>query len=113
MPRRRVMEVRRAAAPESVIDLTTAQLRAEYLVEGLTDGDEVRLAYSHHDRLVIGGGAPAGGPVSLPAPPELGTPGFLDRRELGVVNVGGAGVVTVAGEPFELGPREVLYVGRG
>jgi 4-deoxy-L-threo-5-hexosulose-uronate ketol-isomerase len=107
------MEVRRAAAPDSVVGLTTEQLRAEYLVEGLTEGEGVRLVYSHHDRLVIGGVTPGAATVALPAPPGLGTPGFLDRRELGVVNIGDTGVVTVAGEKFELGPREVLYVGRG
>lgn len=107
------MQIRRAGSPDSVIGMTTDQLRAEYLVEGLTADARVQLVHSHHDRLVVGGVTPAGGPVTLPAPPELGSAAFLDRRELGVVNIGGPGTVTVAGERFELGTREVLYAGRG
>jgi 4-deoxy-L-threo-5-hexosulose-uronate ketol-isomerase len=107
------MQIRSAGSPESVIGMTTEQLRSEYLVEGLTGSAQVQLAYTHHDRLVVGGVTPGAATVALPTPPELRSQSFLDRRELGVVNIGEAGVVTVGGEQFELGPREVLYVGRG
>jgi 4-deoxy-L-threo-5-hexosulose-uronate ketol-isomerase len=93
--------------------MTTAQLRAEFLVEGLTQDAQFRFAYTHHDRLVVGGVRPAGAAVSLPNPPELGTGHFLDRRELGVVNLGRPGQITVDGVPYQVGTTECLYVGRG
>jgi 4-deoxy-L-threo-5-hexosulose-uronate ketol-isomerase len=107
------MQVRRAGSPEDVVGMSTEQLRADYLVEGLTTQAQLQLAYSHHDRLVIGGVRPGRAEVALPSSEQLRSPSFLDRRELGVVNIGEPGVVTVGGQTFELGCREVLYVGRG
>jgi 4-deoxy-L-threo-5-hexosulose-uronate ketol-isomerase len=105
--------IRRASSPDRVPGLTTARLREEFLVEGLTEGPEVKLAYTHHDRLVIGGVRPGETPVPLPTPPELGTEFFLERRELGVVNLGEPGQVMVDGVRHEVGRTECLYIGRG
>jgi 4-deoxy-L-threo-5-hexosulose-uronate ketol-isomerase len=108
------MEIRHATAPDDIRGMGTDQLRARFLVTGLVAAAEVRLVYSHHDRLVIGGVTPAGDPVALPNPPALRSASFLERRELGVVNVGGdAGAVTVDGVAHSLAPKECLYVGRG
>ncbi|GAA3445115.1 5-dehydro-4-deoxy-D-glucuronate isomerase [Planomonospora venezuelensis] len=105
------MEVRHATAPDQVPGATTEWLRARFLVEDLFAPGEVRLVYSHEDRMVVGG---AVGPARLPSPAPLRADRFLDRRELGVVNVGdGTGTVTVDGAPYELAPKECLYVGRG
>jgi 4-deoxy-L-threo-5-hexosulose-uronate ketol-isomerase len=107
------MEIRPASAPDDVRGMGTAQLRDRFLVAGLTSNVDVRLVYSHHDRIVIGGVTPTA-PVPLPNPPELRSEYFLERRELGVVNVGGAdGTVRVDGEDFPLAAKECLYVGRG
>src|SRR6185312_15471302 len=108
------MDVRHATAPDEVRHLDTAGLRARFLVEDLFTGPGVRLTYSHHHRLVVGGVVADDRPVDLPAPPPLRAGHFLDRRELGVVNVGtGPGSVSVDGVDFALAPKECLYVGRG
>ena len=108
------MEVRHATAPSEVPTLDTTGLRARFLVDDLFTGPGIRLTYSHHDRLVVGGVVVGGAPVDLPAPAPLRASAFLDRRELGVVNVGAvAATVEVDGESFDLAARECLYVGRG
>ena len=107
------MLIRRASSPDSVRGLTTARLRDEFLVPGLTEDAELRFAYSDHDRLVIGGVRPGPAPVPLPAPAELGSEHFLDRRELGVVNLGEPGQIAVDGTVHDVGRTECLYIGRG
>ena len=108
------MEVRHTTAPGEVPTLDTTGLRARFLVGDLFAGPGIRLTYSHHDRLVVGGVVVGGAPVDLPAPAPLRASAFLDRRELGVVNVGTAdAAVEVDGSRFDLAARECLYVGRG
>ena len=103
-----------ATHPDMMETAGTEALRERYLLTGLFVPGIVTLDYLHQERLVIGGVAPVEGPVEMPVqgPPAEGKP-FLERRELGVVNVGGAGSVTADGEVFELAPREGLYLPMG
>lgn len=107
------MENRYATAPEHVAGMGTEELRERFLIDDLFAPGEVKLVYSHTDRVIIGGAVPDGSPLSLPVPAELRAEHFLDRRELGIVNVGDAGVVTVDGTDYEVSNKGCLYVGRG
>jgi 4-deoxy-L-threo-5-hexosulose-uronate ketol-isomerase len=93
--------------------MTTEELRAAFLVQGLFVPGEVTLRHIDLDRVVLGGAMPTGAALALPSPETLKAEYFLERRELGVLNVGGAGSVTVDGARHALALKDVLYVGRG
>jgi 4-deoxy-L-threo-5-hexosulose-uronate ketol-isomerase len=109
-----VIQVRYSTSPSSVETAHAADLRENFLVQDIFEAGEVHAVYTHDDRLVIGGAVPAGGQLDLPAWSEvLGVAAHLERRELGVINVGESGHVLVDGEKFELDHLDGLYVGRG
>jgi len=93
--------------------MTTAELRETFLLDGAFVPGQITLAYVDLDRTVIGGAVPTEKPLTLETQPELRSEFFCERRELGVMNVGSNGTVTVDGVAFELGKLDVLYVGRG
>lgn len=107
------MQQRHASSPREVAAFATAELRDNFLIEDLFQPGQVQLVYSHYDRLVVGGALPGAEPLELPCPESLKADYFLERRELGILNIGGAGRVLVDGTAHELGPRDCLYVGRG
>jgi 4-deoxy-L-threo-5-hexosulose-uronate ketol-isomerase len=104
------IEQRHSTHHESLPQLGTADLRRHYLVENMFVPDAVRLTMSHVERMVIGGALPVSGPVTLAAGEGLTTGPLLERRELGIVNIGGDGVVEAAGRSFTLRSQEGLYV---
>ena len=104
---------RQAVDPIRAKGLDTEGLRREFLVEDLFRPGEIRLTYTHLERLIVGGATPGASPLTLEATRETGTPRFLDRRELAAVNIGGPGRIVVDGTAYDLGNRDVLYVGRG
>ena len=93
--------------------MTTDELRSAFLLNGSCVAGELNLAYLDLDRAVAGFAAPADQPLVLPPYPELRAEFFTQRRELGVLNVGGEGRVHVGGQTFSLAPLDVLYIGRG
>ena len=100
-----------ATHPDMMRGADAASLADRYVVTDLFAPGEVNLTYAHNERFVIGGVSPQAEPIALPMQAK-GAP-FLERRELGIVNVGGAGKVTVDGEQFELDPKDGLYVPMG
>ncbi|HIU19949.1 MAG TPA: 5-dehydro-4-deoxy-D-glucuronate isomerase [Candidatus Limiplasma stercoravium] len=107
------MELRTASNPRDVKAYDTARLREEFLIDDLFHPDEVKMVYSHIDRIITGSAVPVSGPLTLDAGDELRAEYFLQRRELGVINIGGEGVVTVDGVSYELRYKDGLYVGMG
>jgi 4-deoxy-L-threo-5-hexosulose-uronate ketol-isomerase len=109
------MDVRQGIHSDHAKLLDTAGMRRQFLVERIFEADRLTMTYSHVDRIIVGGAMPVQGELAFG--PDLAkrfaVPHFLARRELGLINVGGAGTVTVDGENFAIGPREALYVGAG
>ena len=107
------MSVRYTPDPTRFDGMSSADLRRGFLIDTLFTADEVVLVATDLDRAVIGSAVPATKRLDLRASPELKAKSFCERRELGVLNVGGAGTVTVDGVDHALGSRDALYVGRG
>jgi 4-deoxy-L-threo-5-hexosulose-uronate ketol-isomerase len=107
------VETRRAVHPEHARRMDTAELRKHFLAQGMFAPGEIRLVYTHYDRFLMGGAVPDGAELTLDAVEETRTPSLLDRRELGIVNIGEAGRVRAAGEEWTLGRGDVLYLGMG
>ena len=107
------METRYAHHPDEVRAMDTAALRRSFLVEDLFRPGELRTVYSHVDRVITGSAVPLDRPLELSASKELGVEYFLQRRELGILNLGGAGSVRIDGRDQALGRRDGLYVGMG
>ena len=106
-------ELRYAAHPEDVKCYDTARLRRDFLIEALFVANEVNMVYSMYDRMVVGGAMPAGEELLLEAIDPLKALHFTTRREVGIFNVGGDGVVRVGDEEFVLHYKDALYIGRG
>jgi 4-deoxy-L-threo-5-hexosulose-uronate ketol-isomerase len=107
------MHQRYATNPAQIPGMTTSDLRAQYLVPDLFVPGEIRVTYTHHDRIVLGGAMPAGAVLELTGYPEIRSEYFLEHRELGIINVGGAGTVVADGEVFDMVSGACLYLGRG
>jgi 4-deoxy-L-threo-5-hexosulose-uronate ketol-isomerase len=93
--------------------MNTEELRETFLLEGMFEPDEIEFAYIDLDRTVVGSAVPVGELLTLETEPELRSEYFLERRELGVLNVGGTGSVIADGKSFEMKKLDCLYVGRG
>ena len=107
------MEIRFQSSPHEVKGMNTQQLRENFLVQHLMQANQIQLVYSHFDRVIVGGAMPVSNPVLLPNEAELRADYFLERRELGIINVGGAGSVEADGVVYELNKLDALYLGKG
>ena len=106
------MQVRFACSPQEAKSYDTAQLRDNFLVGAPTAGN-LQLVYTHFDRVIIGSLSATSKAVTLPNPDELKAEFFLERREIGIINTGGKGVVTADGVKYELDKLDCLYLGKG
>jgi 4-deoxy-L-threo-5-hexosulose-uronate ketol-isomerase len=93
--------------------MTTSELREAYMVEGMFVPGEVTLCYTDIDRAIVGSAVPLNGSLTLPVHKELASDFFAQRREIGVINIGGAGKVSVDGKTYDVDNRDSLYIGRG
>jgi 4-deoxy-L-threo-5-hexosulose-uronate ketol-isomerase len=107
------MRIQFANSPKETAAMQTDELRENFLVQNLMVNDAINLVYTHYDRLIIGGIKPIGKTISLPNDEELKATYFLERRELGIINVGGDGVVIANGKAFELNKIDCVYLGKG
>ena len=105
--------IQTACHPDDVRHYDTETLRSRFLMPEVMVADEIRLTYSLYDRFIFGGAVPATRPLVLETIDPLKAPYFLYARELGIINVGGEGIVTVNGKDYVLRFKEALYVGRG
>jgi 4-deoxy-L-threo-5-hexosulose-uronate ketol-isomerase len=107
------MEIRFQSSPREVKGMNTQELRDNFLVQHLMQANLIQLVYSHFDRVIVGGVMPVSNPVLLPNEAELRAEYFLERRELGIINVGGPGTVEADGVVYELNKLDALYLGKG
>jgi len=106
------MELRTAASPKDVKYYTTDRLREEFLIQDLFQVDEIKTVYSHIDRIIVGSAVPTK-EMKLTAGDEIRAEYFLQRREMGIINIGGKGTVTVDGTVYELDYKDGMYIGMG
>ena len=107
------MELRTAASPRDVKHYTTDRLREEFLIDDLFQKDVIKLVYSHIDRIITGSAVPVKETLVLTAGDELRADYFLERREMGIINIGGAGVITIDGKEYNVAYKEGMYIGMG
>lgn len=107
------MEIRGAVNIEDAKHYTTERLRNEFLIEDLFIPEKIKMVYSHIDRIIVGGAYPKNEELILRAGKEIGANYFLERRELGIINIGGKGGVVIDGEKYSLEPKDGLYIGMG
>ncbi len=107
------MDIRYCSHPEDSKFYTTDELREKYLIEKVFEDDQILLTYSHQDRMIAGGAKPVNKVLTLTAGDELRADYFLQRRELGVINIGGKGKIILDGKEYEMNEKDGLYVGMG
>jgi len=107
------MELRTAASPKDMKYYDTERLREEFLIQNVFVPDEIKLVYSHIDRIITGSATPVHKKLVLTAGDELRAEYFCQRRELGIINIGGTGVITIDGKEYTVGYKEAMYIGMG
>ncbi len=107
------MEIRTAASPDDVKYYTTERLRKEFLIQNVFVPGEIKLVYSHIDRIITGSATPVDRELALEVGAELRAEYFLQRREMGVINIGGKGFIMVDGKKYTVKPKDGMYIGKG
>ena len=106
------MDIRFENSARETMSMNTSALRENFLIKNLMKDDEIKLTYSHYDRMIIGGVKPAKRAIELPNPGELKSLCFLERREMGIINVGGEGSIEAGGKEYPLSKLDCLYLGK-
>jgi len=106
-------EVRFATNPEDFKAYGTERIRKDFLIKGLWTADQINMFYTHYDRYIAGGVIPVNGDLTLETIDPLKADYFLERREMGIINIGGSGSVTVDGQITTVGFKEAFYLGKG
>lgn len=106
------METRYGSSPELIRHFSTEQLRKEFLVEKLFVAGEILLTYTHNDRMIFGGVTPTTDELEIKLSKELGVNYFLERRELGVINIGGPGSIIIDGKEESMKKQDGYYIGK-
>ena len=107
------MEVRPGANPADVKNYDTDRLRHDFLIQDLFVADEIKTIYSQIDRIIVGAATPVNKELVLEAGAELRAKYFLERREMGIINIGGNGTVTVDGKEYNFKYKDGMYIGMG
>lgn len=107
------MEIRTYSSPRDVKTYDTERLREEFLIEDLFKADEIKLVYSYIDRIITGSAVPVNKELKLTAGDELRAEYFLERREMGVINIGGEGIIMIDGKSYKVGYKDGMYIGKG
>lgn len=107
------MNFRFAVSQNEAKHFNTEQLREHFLIEQLMQDDLVQLTYTHYDRVIVGGAKPVNKTLILPNHPELRADFFLERREIGIINIGGSGKVLADGKEFSVNNLDCVYLGKG
>ncbi|MCF2500864.1 5-dehydro-4-deoxy-D-glucuronate isomerase [Dyadobacter chenhuakuii] len=107
------MQIRFESSRKEVSQMDTAALRENFLIENIFINDQINFVYTHYDRVMIGGAVPATGPLTLETYGPLKAEYFLERREIGIINIGGKGQVKADGATFEISKLGCVYLGKG
>jgi 4-deoxy-L-threo-5-hexosulose-uronate ketol-isomerase len=107
------MQIYQAISQREVQGFNTQQLRDNFLIESIFQNNEINMYYTHYDRVILGGVMPVYSEINLPTYDNLKSDYFLERREIGIINVGGDGEITVDGETFSLSKLDALYIAKG
>jgi len=107
------MDIRFQNSPKETASMQTAEIRDNFLCESLMQESKVSLVYTHYDRVIVGGVKPLNQSLVLETEEELKAAFFLERREIGIINVGGTGTISAGDETFKLEKLSCLYIGKG
>jgi 4-deoxy-L-threo-5-hexosulose-uronate ketol-isomerase len=107
------MQIYQAISQKEAQSFDTEQLRDNFLIESVFQKNEISLSYTHYDRVILGGAMPSDSELILPTYDNLKSDYFLERREIGIINVGGDGEISVDGVNFSLSKLDALYIGKG
>lgn len=107
------MEIRHTCSPREASTMNTESLRNEFLIKELFKDNSIEWVYSHYDRVMIGGAKPIHSTIELKTLPPLRSQSFLERREIGIINIGGQGVIAAGNTSYSLEKLSCLYIGKG